>query len=192
MMMTTFKIDFETFFSKKNFTAIVDEPGNRFYQEMMAFYPNAKIILTHRDFDSWHDSVMNTIYHTTYLTKHWLVKNIVAPYSDQVLHTMVFGTFGEADKFRDDKQHAREVYQHWQNDVLATVDQKRLLIFDVKKHGWKELCEFLNIDGKQIPEVSNSTSNSLPRVSSTKNFRNHSYFSHMIETVDPNNRFAYG
>ena len=152
---------------------------------MMTFYPNAKIILTDRDFDSWHESVMNTIYHGKYLTSHWLVKNIIAPYSNQVLHTIIFGTFGGADKFRDDKQHAREVYQQWQNDVLATVDKEKLLIFDVKKHGWKELCEFLNIDGKQIPAVLNSKSNSLPRVNSTKNMRGQiETFKILFKTID--------
>ena len=44
------------------YQATVDWPGCSFYAELMEVYPDAKVILTVRDPEKWHDSVVNSIY----------------------------------------------------------------------------------------------------------------------------------
>ena len=136
----------------------------------MAFYPNSKVILTIRDFDSWYDSVINTIYYSVIcLMDHWIVKYIVSPYSKELMNQIVFGIFGGIERFHNDKENARKIYQQWNDHVKTFIEKDRLLIYDVKKHGWKELCQFLQIE--KIPNDFEKSGNSLPRVNSTKVFR---------------------
>src|SRR5262245_22526869 len=40
----------------------IDWPAATFYKELMVAYPDAKVILTVRDFEGWYKSARNTIY----------------------------------------------------------------------------------------------------------------------------------
>ena len=52
-------VDWPNFF--QGYQAIVDWPGCTFYQELMAVYPDAKVVLSVRDPEKWYESVLNTI-----------------------------------------------------------------------------------------------------------------------------------
>ena len=58
------KADWDDLF--QGYQASVDWPSCNFWREQMAYYPDAKVILSLRDADSWHKSVMNTIYPSSY------------------------------------------------------------------------------------------------------------------------------
>ena len=45
----------------EGFNSTCDWPSCAFYKELLAAYPTAKVILTTRDPDRWHNSVVNTI-----------------------------------------------------------------------------------------------------------------------------------
>ena len=49
----------------KDYTAAVDWPSVTFYKDLLKKYPDAKVILTVRDADSWYNSVKNTIFETS-------------------------------------------------------------------------------------------------------------------------------
>ena len=53
-------VDWEKLYD--GYRASVDWPSCNLWREHAALYPDAKVILTTRDPDSWYDSVMNTIY----------------------------------------------------------------------------------------------------------------------------------
>jgi len=44
------------------YNAAVDWPSSFFWRELMAAYPDAKIILTERDPDAWYKSISSTIF----------------------------------------------------------------------------------------------------------------------------------
>ncbi|HEX7236426.1 MAG TPA: sulfotransferase, partial [Gammaproteobacteria bacterium] len=46
----------------EGFASTTDYPACTYWRELAAFYPNAKVILTVRDADSWFDSVTETIF----------------------------------------------------------------------------------------------------------------------------------
>lgn len=46
----------------EGFQASVDFPSSGYWRELAARYPDAKIILTTRSFDSWYESASQTIY----------------------------------------------------------------------------------------------------------------------------------
>src|SRR5690242_7699355 len=53
-------IDWDQIFA--NYQATVDWPGCTFYADLMARYPDAKVLLSVRDPETWYESVMSTIY----------------------------------------------------------------------------------------------------------------------------------
>ncbi|MEM7348031.1 MAG: sulfotransferase family protein, partial [Chloroflexota bacterium] len=54
-------VDWDKIF--EGYQATVDWPGCAYYKELMEQYPEAKVLLTVRDPDSWYDSALETIYY---------------------------------------------------------------------------------------------------------------------------------
>src|SRR3712207_2137652 len=54
------KVNWDELFT--NYQATVDFPGYRHYQELMQYYPDAKVILSMRSPEKWYESSYNTIY----------------------------------------------------------------------------------------------------------------------------------
>jgi hypothetical protein len=44
------------------YRAVVDWPGVAFWRELTEQWPDALVLVSHRDFDSWYDSASNTIF----------------------------------------------------------------------------------------------------------------------------------
>src|SRR4051812_14465442 len=53
-------VDWDTLF--EGYQSIVDYPGCRYYRELLAHYPDAKVLLTVRNPESWYESARETIY----------------------------------------------------------------------------------------------------------------------------------
>ena len=64
-------VDWDRLFA--GFRATVDLPGCVFYRELLAKYPEAKVILTVRDPEHWYDSVRQTIYFLRNAFPKWTV-----------------------------------------------------------------------------------------------------------------------
>jgi hypothetical protein len=45
-----------------------------------------------------------------------------------------------------DRDSALKVYAEHEEFVRKTIPEKQLLVFDVKIHGWNELCGFLGVE----------------------------------------------
>lgn len=138
------------------FNAAVDWPACNYYQELMAVYPDAKVLLTVRDPEKWYESVMNTIYFTNsvetddpdYRIRYRMINNTV--------WRNVFD-----DRF-EDKAYALSVFNHHTEDVKKQVPADRLLVLDVKE-GWEPLCRFLDVP---VP-----TDTPFPRLNDTASFQ---------------------
>ncbi|KAG2449031.1 hypothetical protein HYH02_005783 [Chlamydomonas schloesseri] len=144
--------DWRALFGPGGYTAAVDWPAARFYKELLAAYPGAKVILTVREsFDAWYASVCESIYPSSMngLTvrpppwlAHWF-RNYTSHYSmvDEVIWT---GTFD--GRFKD-REFARQVYESHIAEVKRLVPPSQLLVFSARQ-GWGPLCAFL---GRQPP-----------------------------------------
>ncbi|CAH8431385.1 unnamed protein product [Schistosoma margrebowiei] len=131
----------------------VDYPTCVFYKDLMNIYPNAKVILTIRDTDSWISSCRATTASDMVMTKHiTFTENIIyrlrglrsLPILHDRMYTKAFGS--NYDQMTDDE--LKNAFIKWNQEVINYVPKDRLLIFD-PNDGWKPLCEFLNIP---IPE----------------------------------------
>ncbi len=133
------------------YSSVVDHPGCRFWRELMAVYPDAKLIHTVRDPNKWFDSTQATIFAPGGGTD-----NPPEPMKD---------FFGMVMEEYEGRQHERDyMVEHFQrhtDDVLASVPPERLLVFEASQ-GWEPLCAFL---GVPVPETP------YPRENSTADFQ---------------------
>lgn len=138
------------------FQASVDWPSSNFWREQLAEYPDAKVILSLRDSESWYASVMNTIYpHSSKMVDDEIESNRdFGRFAVEVVWDRLF------DGKLEDKARAIEVFEKHNQAVIDEVPAENLLILKVGA-GWKPLCEFL---GKDVPDTD------YPRVNSTEDF----------------------
>ena len=135
------KIDFISFFNTYGFNAGVDMNVAFFYKELINVYPNVKVILTKREFESWYKSFYSVLYLNDIerYKKYGLTKEII------LFNKLYYDTTFEG-KF-ENKEFIKNKYNTHIEEVIKFVPKEKLLIFDVKE-GWNSLCQFLD---KKIP-----------------------------------------
>ncbi len=134
----------------------VDWPGAKYWRELAAYYPDAKVILTVRDPDAWFDSVQATIAPLIAGRGTHPVPHLNA-ICDMAYDTLVKPTF---DDRLTDRAHATQVFRDHIAEVQATIPADRLLTFDLGD-GWAPLCAFLGVD---VPDIG------FPKTNSSKEF----------------------
>lgn len=120
----------------------VDFPASVVWKELLATFPDAKVLHTVRDADRWYDSTRSTIHRSGEFITGWLRAFTPAGYPVQIAERLVWD--GLFDGRFEDREHAIAVYQAWTADVIASVSEDRLLVFDVAD-GWEPLCAFLDV-----------------------------------------------
>lgn len=126
-----------------NFQSTVDWPACNYVPELMAAYPEAKMVLNVRDPERWYDSVATTIYTLRTVLPSWVMRIFppLALYRNFVNDLVWEGTF--AGRF-EDKAYAIDVFNKHNERIQGIVPAGRLLVFSVKE-GWEPLCEFLDV-----------------------------------------------
>ncbi|HEY3828413.1 MAG TPA: sulfotransferase [Solirubrobacteraceae bacterium] len=100
--------------------------GARFYREMLDAWPDALVLLSVRDPETWYASARDTI-------------NADGPIADRVFG----GRIAE-------REHALGLYHRHNEQVMSTVPPERLLVYEVAQ-GWEPLSEFLGVQAPQAP-----------------------------------------
>lgn len=136
--------------------AVCDWPAVAFAKELIEAYPEAKVVLTTRDIDSWHASTMKTVYwrvmdpELRYLQYFSWAAGLYYP-----MLKKFFDTFFEGDFPGQGKRIFNEHYDH----VRSLVPKDNLLEFSIKD-GWEPLCEFLEVPvpkGIKFPHVNDNS-----------------------------------
>jgi hypothetical protein len=148
-------VDWEKLYD--GYRATVDWPSCNLWETHAQLYPKAKVILTVRDPEAWHKSVMNTIYQSSKVMLHSDDPNLrrMGEWGNEIVWQYVFG--GRVE----DRTHAIAVYQAHNARVQATIPKARLLVLEASQ-GWEPLCRFLNVPVPPEP---------YPRVNTTEDFR---------------------
>jgi hypothetical protein len=134
------------------YRSTMDWPGAAFWRELIATFPDAKVILTVRDPSSWYDSVASTIYPmfgSRSDPRAELARRIVPGLDVMTDFTRRViwdgGFFG--GRF-EDREHAIAVFEDHNAAVQREVPPDRLLVCDAAV-GWDVLCRFL---GTAVPD----------------------------------------
>lgn len=125
----------------RGYRATLDWPACDFYRELMAVYPDAKVLLNVRDPDAWYDSMVGTIWAIQKVFPRWLPRNVWKIHDDILWNSRFHGEF-------TNRAAAIEAYRAHLDEVRRNVPADRLLEFDVRE-GWEPLCRFL---GRPVPD----------------------------------------
>ncbi|MEJ2088369.1 MAG: sulfotransferase [Gammaproteobacteria bacterium] len=151
-------VDFDKLF--EGYRASVDWPSCNFWREQMAWYPDAKVILSERDPDRWYASIMNTIYPFSVEARK-MDDPLMQRRSKMVFELVWDGVF---DGRMEDKDHVIGVYLAHNQAVKDEVPPEKLLVFE-SSQGWAPLCEFLDrpLPDEPYPKV-NTTEDALAMI----------------------------
>jgi len=134
-----------------NYVGVSDMPAIVFSAELIAAFPQAKVVLVERDVEKWYTSFDETI-----MSGLWSrVNNIIAVFDPWWLgpmvsmhHAWIRGMFkaGSLDEMR---AKSRDVYAEHYRHVREVTPPGRLLEYKLGS-GWEPLCEFL---GRPVPDI---------------------------------------
>ncbi|KAM3510541.1 hypothetical protein MY11210_005794 [Beauveria gryllotalpidicola] len=129
--------------------AVLDMPAAYFAEELIEAYPDAKLILTVRDTESWFASMSRTIrpIYESPLTQFVLMMDWLLLMPTRWVHPM-FQTLDQVLFQRDFARNGRRVYEEHNARVRALAPPGKLLEYHVRE-GWAPLCTFL---GREVPE----------------------------------------
>ncbi len=153
-------VDWDDLF--EGYQAIVDFPGSMYYKQLTEHYPDAKVILSVRDAESWYKSVASTIFAFDPGPAIKLRMLLSMPFSSTARNLFKVITLNEKSiwqkhfegKFKD-KDYAIGNYNAHIEEVKRNIPADKLLIFEAKD-GWEPLCQFL---GKDVPDTPYPRSN---------------------------------
>ena len=166
------KDDWEALFGPERFCATVDHPCANYYQELLAVYPAAKVILSKHPAgrDAWYASKVAQV-HIFEALERWPLKPLgflalrymVVAFSTR--HTWTDQYVSNSDIMHlvqlterhcwgkeggiHDRDNVLRRYDHWYATVPQVVPAAQLLEYDVSM-GWEPLCQFLD---KPVPDV---------------------------------------
>ena len=141
----------------------VDAPAYIAWRDLMQAYPDAKVVLTMRDADSWYDSMRKTILADGYIDS--LMTTDMAPMLGPMVGAMLSEVPGlppmdgppSGPPPKEVMMAMREAHNA---SVQRDVPPERLLVFEVSE-GWGPLCSFLGIEIPATP---------FPRVNDAESF----------------------
>ena len=142
----------------EGYIAAVDEPVSTQLESITAYYPDALVVLSTRDADSWWKSAISTIF-TVKLNPPEDMSPARKAWLDMVLETYK----SVYPHGFSDEDAAKAAYTAHVEKVKATVPSDRLLVWNVSE-GWKPLCDALSLPVPDEPfPRSNSTEEFLAR-----------------------------
>ncbi len=159
--------DWEAIFEGAEST--VDWPSARFYKELMAYYPDAKVLLSVRPAEDWVRSMRGTVwgmYHGDSVIHHMCkARRALDPTWRRYMDLMHRMSWDEQTGALAGETHSDEglaaAMERWNAEVVRAVPAERLLVWDPRE-GWEPLCAFLDVEAPEEP---------LPRLNDTTSFR---------------------
>jgi len=147
------KIDWKSFLG--GYRAAVDWPVCHFWRQLHETFPDAKMLLTERDPESWYRSFSQTIQMVMQRDPAGVTDPMRLAHGRMANAIISEQTFGN----RFDKDHVIAVYKA-HNEKLKRALGSKLLVYDVKQ-GWGPLCKYL---GVPVPSAE------FPRTNTTEDF----------------------
>jgi len=144
----------------EGYTAAADWTAAHFYKDLLARYPDAKVVLTERPFEDWYKSMKNTIYIAIRKGEKLQLDHPHYEFRELNRKIILDGYIEDDEKFLDE-EFVRNYYEDHIKQVKEMVPADRLYCLKLGE-GWEGLCKFL---GKDIPEEP------YPNVNSTAHFQ---------------------
>jgi hypothetical protein len=144
-------VDWDTVLA--GYVAVVDWPGCSFWPELSAAYPDALVLLSTRDPESWYRSASNTIFQSLF--------DDVPPEYEPWAHARLQMLGDRFSNSIDDPTAMMDAYERHNAAVRQGIPSDRLLEWTATD-GWDPICERLGLDVPSEP---------FPRTNTTDEFR---------------------
>lgn len=131
---------------------VVTDLASFYAEELIERYPNAKVVVTLRDFEPWRESVINAIFSPICSPAAVVVRKVVEPllgYRSQMASCKMFSGLFQGNDRATWERNMRRAYDEHHALIRRLVPPERLLFFRVSD-GWEPLCIFLDTP---VPEV---------------------------------------
>lgn len=132
---------------------VITDLASPFALQLIEAYPQAKVVIVQRDFDSWWPSFQAELIHPTFslfseavLFVAWYIMGVRA---GQAMRKVHFGFF-EATNRKEIEDNARDAYDRHYEKLREMVPSEKRLEFKLTD-GWNPLCEFLEKDVPKVP-----------------------------------------
>ena len=134
----------------QNIDAVTDLPPCLFYQEILADFPDAKIILTVRETEEVFRASLRKQFEALQNKAAFLLLRIspLGRKFTKILTAVTTAGFGSLDPDAGIIQRKR--YREHNERVRRTVPPQQLLVYNVSQ-GWKPLCTFLDCEIPDVP-----------------------------------------
>jgi Sulfotransferase domain len=155
--------DFDEVFGREKspYIASCDWPSSAYWKQQLKQYPDAKVVLTYRDAESWYKSCIDTIFRM----------NPKSPHSNPGIRSFMFVMGGRRPLVSQRVIFEDSLHSSWNKDSIiarynAHVQDVKdscpgILVFEAKD-GWAPLCAYLDMPVPQVP---------YPRVNDTEEFQ---------------------
>ncbi|KAI0907761.1 hypothetical protein F4823DRAFT_539198 [Ustulina deusta] len=131
---------------------VVCDTSAPFTLELFKAYPNAKVVIVQRDYDSWWPSFQSEILNNLFIPfsefQMFLAWHTIGFRAGHAMRKLVCGLFNAKTK-GEIEAHGRETYDRFFQELRDAVPPERRLEYKMGS-GWEPLCEFL---GKDVPDV---------------------------------------
>ncbi len=137
----------------EGYQAAVDWPSCNFWQSQLEAFPHAKVLLSRRNPEDWHRSVMNTIWPSSKANSQNPDERAQRAWK-MACDVIWDGVF---EGRIEDRAYAIECFEKHNQNVIDTVPPEQLLVYEPGQ-GWEPLCGFLDkpVPGEPYPKT-NST-----------------------------------
>ncbi|RYH09109.1 sulfotransferase family protein [Tropicimonas sp. IMCC6043] len=143
--MTDGVADWDALF--EGYRSCVDWPAVHYWRDLLARYPDARVILTERDAEGWWKSFESTLLKYVQTTED----------HESVGYRIMQKAFGNRVGDRD---HMIAAYRAHVADVIDKVPEDRLLTHH-PGDGWEPLCAFLGVDIPDEPYPFRNTTSAV-------------------------------
>lgn len=132
----------------------VTDLASPFAIELIRAYPDAKVVVVQRDFDTWWPSfraeVLDRVMRQPAAAVHdWLTRRVMGVRAVQAMRKIHFGFFGARSR-EEVYRNARGAYDAYFAEVRRAVPEGRRLEYRMGD-GWEPLCAFLGVPVPDVP-----------------------------------------
>jgi hypothetical protein len=158
--------DFDEVFRGK-YQSLCDLPACIYWKDILAKYPDAKVVLTTRSPESWYKSVTDTIYRfqpggpfIKFGTRISQFLGLPTPGFAEMMSKLV-------DRGAHNYDYSKEGLVSWfkkrNESIVAECPKDKLLVFEAKD-GWEPLCKFLDVPIPDVPYPHENDTANMQRI----------------------------
>ncbi|KAF2028302.1 hypothetical protein EK21DRAFT_101906 [Setomelanomma holmii] len=144
-----------------DYDVVMDLPGCVFAKELVDAYPDAKVILTTRNYDDWEESMKNSIWCLCTWRLFALARYFDISQMAPLTH-LIHSVFRVHNGSTYGGPVSKAAYEKHYATVRSLVPKGRLLELDPDTSDWEPLCKFLD---REIPKES------FPKMAEEKSMR---------------------